>query len=127
VIAELLLLILFVEILSIEIFLAKPICINSEIRIIKKMARNYFNYQKTQIFAEKQLRDFLEKRKLSVIQSIQNEDDNYLLNVNENDYFKHKLSLAYVDPLQIHEDKIVNSQKVLVGEQLRNSQVVKAA
>ena len=109
----------FAKIWSIETFLDKLLCISSEIPIIKKMKRNYLNDKKTQIFAEKQLRDFLEQRKLSVIQSIQNEDDNYLLNVNENDYFKHKLSLAYVDPLQIHEEKIYasSSEQMIPAEQ----------
>ena len=109
----------FAKIWSIETFLDKLLCISSEIPIIKKMKRNYLNDKKTQIFAEKQLRDFLEQRKLSVIQSIQNEDDNYLLNVNENDYVKHKLSLAYVDPLQIHEEKIYasSSEQMIPAEQ----------
>jgi hypothetical protein len=83
------------------------------------MARNYLNNKKEHIFAEKKLRDFLEQRKLSVIQSIEHEDDNYLLNVNEHDYVKHKLSLAYVEPLQIHEDKVYasSSEQMILAEQ----------
>ena len=80
------------------------------------MTRNYLNYQ---IFAEKQLRDFLGQRKLSVIELIENEDEDYLLNVNEDDYVTYKLSLAYVDPLQIHENKIhgTTSEQMIPAEQ----------
>lgn len=83
------------------------------------MKRNYLNYKKEHIFAEKSLQYFLEQRKLSVIDSIEHEDDNYLLNVNDNDYVQHQLSLAYVDTLEIHEDKIYasESEKMIPAEQ----------
>jgi hypothetical protein len=64
------------------------------------------SYERISIFAQKRLSDYLEQRKSSVINSIQNEDENYLLNVNEDDYVTYKLSLAYVEPLEIYDDKV---------------------
>lgn len=73
------------------------------------------SYRKTKIFAEKELRKYLGLRRSSVIQSIENEDDDYLLNVNDADYIKYKLTEAYVDPLLIHEDQIyVSSSEQMI-------------
>lgn len=66
-------------------------------------------YGITKIFAERELRDYLQQIKSTVIQSIENENDDYLLNVNANDYIKHKLSEAHVEQLVIHQDKIYAS------------------
>jgi hypothetical protein len=75
------------------------------------------------IFAERELRDYLEQRKLSVIQSIDNEADDYLLNINESDYIQYKSALAYVEPLQIHEDQIYvsSSEKMISVENFPDS------
>lgn len=67
------------------------------------------DYGKTAIFAEKDLRDYLEVRKSTVIHSIENEKDDYLLNVNESGYVRYKVDEALVDPLEIHEDQIYAS------------------
>lgn len=61
------------------------------------------------IFGERGLRDYLEQRKSSVFHSIESENDDYLLNVNEQDYISYKVSEAYVEPLEIHEDQIYAS------------------
>lgn len=66
-------------------------------------------YGKIAIFAEKDLRDYLEGRRSSVIHSIENEQDDYLLNVNESDYVRYKVDEALVDPLEIHVDQIYAS------------------
>lgn len=85
------------------------------------MRRN--SYGKTRIFAEKELRDYLEMRKQSVIASIESENDDYLLNVNENDYIEHKVSEAKIDPLEIHEDQIYasSSEQMIPAEYFPNS------
>ncbi|ANB01208.1 hypothetical protein [Ectothiorhodospira sp. BSL-9] len=66
-------------------------------------------YGKIAIFAEKDLRDYMKERKSSVIHSIENEQDDYLLNVNESDYVRYKVDEAFVDPLEIHVDQIYAS------------------
>ena len=63
-------------------------------------------YGSKNIFSGRELRDYLEQRKSSVFHSIESENDDYLLNVNEQDYISHKVSEAYVEPLEIHEDQI---------------------
>ena len=63
-------------------------------------------YGTTNIFAEKDLREYLEQQKTAVVRSIESEKDDYLLNVNERDYISFKVSEGYVEPLQIHEDQI---------------------
>jgi hypothetical protein len=65
-----------------------------------------YNYGNIEIFAERNLRDFLEQQKKQVISLIENEKDDYLLNVNEEDYIKHKLSEATIEPLQIYIDQL---------------------
>jgi len=67
------------------------------------------SYGKTKIFAERKLNDYLEQRILATIHSIEQENDDYLLNVNERDYIQHKTDEAYVEPLQIHQDQIYAS------------------
>ena len=64
------------------------------------------SYERISIFAQKRLSDYLEQRKLSVLESIENEGEDYLLNVNEDDYVKYKLPSAYVEPLEIYDDKV---------------------
>jgi len=70
-----------------------------------------------------ELRDYFEQKKSSVIQSIEDEDDDYLLNVNDVDYVKYKSSGAYVEPLQIHEDQIYasSSEKMIPAEYFPSS------
>ncbi|MCF6768574.1 hypothetical protein L3V86_09395 [Thiotrichales bacterium 19S11-10] len=57
------------------------------------------------IFGELDLQDHLESRISSVISSINDELDSYLLNVNESDYVGHKTDEAKIDPLEIHESQ----------------------
>lgn len=56
------------------------------------------------IFAEKELREFLDERRHIVIAGIDNEEDNYLLNVNEADYINFKKSEGIIEPLEILVD-----------------------
>lgn len=81
------------------------------------------SYGKTNIFAERGLRDYLEQQKRSVIQTIENESDDYLLNVNERDYIQHKSAQAYVEPLEIHEDQIYasSSEQMIPAEYFPNT------
>ncbi|WP_024333390.1 hypothetical protein [Desulfotignum balticum] len=80
-------------------------------------------YGRTKIFAERELRDYLQQIKSSVIQSIENENDDYLLNVNANDYIKHKLSEAHVEQLVIHQDQIYasSSEQMIPSEYFPHS------
>ncbi|MCW9026583.1 MAG: hypothetical protein OQJ77_04635, partial [Thiovulaceae bacterium] len=67
------------------------------------------SYGKTRIFAKQELRDYLENKKQSILSTIESENDDYLLNVNEDDYIQYKVSAAKVDTLEIHEDDIYAS------------------
>jgi len=62
--------------------------------------------RKSKIFAERELRDFLEAVKSNVVSSIESESDDYILNVNEDDYIAHKVSEAMVENIEIHVDDI---------------------
>lgn len=67
------------------------------------------------IFNETELSDFLEQKKRKILASIKNENENYLLNVNKNDYTKYKFEQARIELLQIHADKLyisLSKQKV---------------
>lgn len=81
------------------------------------------SYGKTSIFAEQELREYLERNRVSVIQSIESESDDYLLNVNENDYVQHKSTGAYINPLVIHENQIYasSSEQIIPAEYFPNS------
>ncbi|MGI9279262.1 MAG: hypothetical protein ACR2PX_06480 [Endozoicomonas sp.] len=85
------------------------------------MHRN--RYGSTQIFAEKELRSFLDSKKRQVLQTIESENDDYLLNVNENDYVSFKVSEATMDELEIHIDKIYasSSEQMIPAEYFPNS------
>ncbi|MBK8454312.1 MAG: hypothetical protein WAQ53_12360 [Thiofilum sp.] len=80
------------------------------------MYRNKYNY--TRIFAEQELSVFLNTRKQNVIATIESENDDYLLNVNEIDYIKYKVSEAEVEPLIIHNDRIYvsSTEQMISGE-----------
>ena len=75
------------------------------------------------IFAEKELRDYLEARKNNVISSIESENDDYLLNVNEEDYMAFKVSEAQIEPLEIYDDKIYasSSEQMIPAEYFPSS------
>ena len=60
------------------------------------------SYRATKIFAEIDLRDYLEQKKSSIIHSIESESDDYLLNVNDSDYVRYKAHEALIEPLEIH-------------------------
>ena len=66
-------------------------------------------YGTIRIFAEGELSEFLRQVLEAVTGSISNEMDDYLLNVNEDDYVSYKVSEARIEPLEIHEDKIYAS------------------
>lgn len=65
--------------------------------------------RRSRVFGERELRDFLEASKSDVVHSIESERDDYILNVNEDDYVAHKLSEATVENLEIHVDDIYAS------------------
>ncbi|MDO6452803.1 hypothetical protein Q4490_04425 [Neptunomonas phycophila] len=65
--------------------------------------------KKSRVFGERKLRDFLEASKSNVAHSIESETDDYILNVNEDDYVAHKVSEATVENLEIHVDDIYAS------------------
>ncbi len=81
------------------------------------------SYGTTKIFAERELRDYLEQKKASIVHSIESESDDYLLNVNEEDYIQHKSSEAYVEPLEIHQDLIYasSSEQMIPAEYFPSS------
>ncbi len=72
-------------------------------------------YGSKNIFSERELGDYLEQRKSSVFHSIESENNDYLLNVNEQDYISYKVAETYVEPLEIHEDQIyVSSSEQMI-------------
>jgi hypothetical protein len=79
--------------------------------------------RKSRIFGERELSSFLDGARHNVISSIESEKDDYILNVNESDYFEHKLSEAIIEPLQIHEDKIYasSSERMIPADYFPNS------
>lgn len=85
-------------------------------------------YGTTNIFAEIDLRHYLEERKRSVISSIESEKDDYLMNVNENDYIKHKVSGATIEDLVVHVDAIYasSSEQMIPAEYFPSSFFVKS-
>jgi len=84
------------------------------------------SYGKIKIFAGRELRDYIKQRELSVIQSIEDENDDYLLNVNEIDYIKYKTAEAYIEPLKIHNDQLYASpsEQMIPAEWFPNTFVV---
>ncbi len=73
------------------------------------------SYGTTRIFYEKEFSDYLENRRNTIISSIENEKDDYLLNVNEEDYIEFKKSEGLIDPLEILIDDIyVSSSEQMI-------------
>jgi len=73
------------------------------------------NYRKTRIFAEQELHNYLKNKKQSTLSSIESEDEDYLLNINEDDYIQYKVSEAKIDILEIYEDDIyVSSSEQMI-------------
>ena len=58
------------------------------------------------IFAEEELRAFLEHKAHAVLSGIEQEKDDYLLNVNEDDYLQFKTAAMSVDEVIIHGEHI---------------------
>jgi hypothetical protein len=58
------------------------------------------------IFAEEELRAYLEHKAHAVLSGIEQEKDDYLLNVNEDDYVQFKVAEMSVDELIIHGEHI---------------------
>ncbi len=79
--------------------------------------------RKSKIFAERELRDFLEAVKSNVVSSIESESDDYILNVNEDDYIAHKVSEAMVESIEIHVDDIYasSSEQMIPAEYFPNT------
>ncbi|MDA0245280.1 MAG: hypothetical protein OT477_17835 [Chloroflexi bacterium] len=63
------------------------------------------------LFEETDLHDYLAQGKGRVQQSIAEENEDYLLSINEQDYFDYQVSKAYITPLEIHEDKIYKTPR----------------
>ncbi|WP_444935243.1 hypothetical protein ACJJIW_11735 [Microbulbifer sp. JMSA004] len=74
--------------------------------------------RRSRVFGERELRDFLEAAKANVARSIESENDDYILNVNEDDYIAHKVSEATVENLEIHVDDIYaySSEQMIPAE-----------
>lgn len=64
---------------------------------------------RSRVFGERALRDFLEASKSNAAHSIESERDDYILNINEDDYVAHKVSEATVEYLEIHVEDIYAS------------------
>ena len=58
------------------------------------------------IFAEEELRAYLEHKAHAVLSGIEQEKDDYLLNVNEDDYVRFKVAAMRVDDVIIHGEHI---------------------
>lgn len=69
------------------------------------------NYRKSRIFAENTLISYLDSQIQKSFNAIISEKDDYLLNVNEEDYIKHIVSKASVELVFIHPEKISVSQR----------------
>lgn len=80
-------------------------------------------YGKTRIFYEEELSDYLKKRMQMVVSSINHEDDAYILNVNEEDYIKYKVSEVEIGTFEIHVDDIYasSSEKMIPAEYFPNT------
>lgn len=78
------------------------------------------------IFWETVLFYYLQEKKALVIDSINKEQDDYLLNVNESDYVRYKSNEATVEPLEIYEDKMYVSsyEKMISAERFSRSYLV---
>lgn len=69
-----------------------------------------------EIFAEEELRAYLEHKAHAILSKIEQESDDYLLNVNEDDYVQYMVSGMSVDPLAIHADQIyVSSSERMIS------------
>ncbi|WP_308367735.1 MULTISPECIES: hypothetical protein [unclassified Microbulbifer] len=79
--------------------------------------------RKSRIFAERELRDFLEATKSNVVRSIESEKDDYILNVNEDDYIAHKIAETTVENIEIHTDDIYasSSEQMIPAEYFPSS------
>lgn len=79
--------------------------------------------RRSRVFGERSLRDFLEASKVNATHSIESEKDDYILNVNEDDYIAHKVSDAIVDNLEIHVDDIYasSSEQMIPAEHFPDS------
>ena len=80
-------------------------------------------YEKIKIFHGVMLRDYLEKKKQNVISKIESEGDDYLLNVNENDYIQYLAAAASIEPLEIHIEQIyvTSSEEMIPAEHFPRS------
>lgn len=67
------------------------------------------------IFAEGDLRTFLDDRQRRMKQEVHAQNDNYLLNVNETQYAEHLCGTYGLDPLIIHWDEVsVSDREVMI-------------
>lgn len=71
------------------------------------------------LFAEQELRDYFDNIKITLIHSIESENESYILNVNESDYIEHKYSQFLIDLVDIHISDIYasSSEQLIPAEQ----------
>lgn len=79
--------------------------------------------RRSKLFGSRELRDFFEASKAKVAHSIESENDDYILNVNEDDYIAHKVSEGSIENLEIHVDDIYASscEKMIPAEHFPSS------
>jgi hypothetical protein len=69
-----------------------------------------------EIFAEEELRAYLEHKAHAILSKLEQENGDYLLNINEDDYVQHMVAGMSVDPLVIHADQIyVSSSERMIS------------
>ena len=59
-----------------------------------------------QPFSDDMSFEVIENQKKSIVKAINNESNDYILNVNEEEYIKHMVSKFEIHPLQIHKDRL---------------------
>ena len=69
--------------------------------IIRKIITGEF-----QAFSEYDLSKIFKKRRSEIEQSIESQNDDYILNVNREEYIQHLISTFSIKPLEIHKDDI---------------------
>jgi hypothetical protein len=55
------------------------------------------NMRRSRIFGERELSDYVEAMRENVSFAVESENDNYILNVNEDDYVAHLISDANIE------------------------------
>ena len=77
------------------------------------------NFGKVKIFYEIDLRSFLESKLNRALDMIENEQEDYILNVNVDEFIEHISSFAFVEPLCVNYDNVeVSRSEALVPAEL---------